>query len=82
MARKKPVSVVGALEHAISDVANAVTVAATGSEIGVLELAAEDELKASRKRPARRARSKTRKKRADQKRKTSGKKKPVRKRKR
>jgi hypothetical protein len=41
---KKKISFVRQLGHAASDVANAASVAATGSEIGVLELAAEDEL--------------------------------------
>ena len=44
MAKKKRISIVGRLEETVSDVANAVSVAATGSEIGILELAAEDEL--------------------------------------
>lgn len=43
MARKK-ISFARQLGHAASDVANAASVAATGSEFGVLELAAEDEL--------------------------------------
>ena len=49
---KKKISFARQLGHAVSDVANAASVAATGSEIGVLELAAEDELNPSpRKRP-------------------------------
>ena len=44
MAKKKRVSATERLEETVSDMANAVSVAATGSEIGVLELAAEDEL--------------------------------------
>ena len=44
MAKKKSVSLVDRLEKTVSDMANAASVAATGSEIGVLELAAEDEL--------------------------------------
>lgn len=55
MARKKRVSVVTRLERAISDVANAASVAATGSEIGVLELAVEDEINP---RPARKRKAK------------------------
>jgi len=48
---KKKISFAQQLGHAASDVANAASVAATGSEIGVLELAAEDELNpAPRKR--------------------------------
>ena len=45
MAKKMRASIAAVLGEAVSDVANAVSVAATGSEIGVLELAAEDELK-------------------------------------
>jgi hypothetical protein len=44
MARKKHISFGAQLRHAASDVVNAASVAATGSEIGILELAAEDEL--------------------------------------
>ena len=55
MAKKKRASIAAALGEAVSDVANAVSVAATGSEIGVLELAAEDELKPTRAKPTRRA---------------------------
>lgn len=56
MARKKRVSFAERVGHAVSDIANAASVAATGSEIGILELAAEDELE----RPAaKRRRSKT-----------------------
>jgi len=50
---KKPVSIAQRLEQAVSDVANAASVAATGSEIGVLELAMENELNP---RPAKRVR--------------------------
>jgi hypothetical protein len=44
MTKKNSVPIVGGLEQAVSDVANAASVAATGSEIGVLELAVEDEI--------------------------------------
>lgn len=44
MARKKRPSIADRLGHAVSDIADAVSVAATGSQIGVLELAAEDDL--------------------------------------
>ncbi|HET7680079.1 MAG TPA: hypothetical protein VFK79_08115 [Xanthobacteraceae bacterium] len=44
MAKKKPVSIAERLGQAVSNVVNAASVAATGSEVGVLELAAEDEL--------------------------------------
>ena len=53
MAKKKRVSFADRLGQTVSDMANAASVAATGSEIGMLELAAEDELSP---RPARRAR--------------------------
>ena len=41
-------SIAGALEQAVSNVVNAASVAATGSEVGVLELAVEDDLKVRR----------------------------------
>jgi hypothetical protein len=44
MAKKKPHSIVGMIGEAVSDVVDAATVAATGSQLGVLELAAEDEM--------------------------------------
>ena len=50
---KKRVSFADRLGQTVSDMANAASVAATGSEIGVLELAAEDELSP---RPVERAR--------------------------
>jgi len=53
MAKKKRVSFSSDLVQTVSDMANAASVAATGSEIGVLELAAEDELNV---RPAKRSR--------------------------
>jgi hypothetical protein len=53
---KKKISFARQLGHAAGDVANAVSVAATGSEFGVLELAAEDELN-----PTPRRRMRTRK---------------------
>lgn len=61
MAKKKRVSIVERLEETASDVANALSVAATGSELGILELAAEDELgrRPAQKRPAKPARKKT-----------------------
>jgi hypothetical protein len=42
--KKKRIPIASRLERAVSDLANAVSVAATGSEIGVLELAVEDEI--------------------------------------
>jgi hypothetical protein len=44
-AKKKRNPIASRLERAVSDIANAASVAVTGSEIGVLELAVEDELK-------------------------------------
>lgn len=44
MARKKQVSFGERVGHALSDVANATSVAATGQEIGIIELAAEEEI--------------------------------------
>jgi hypothetical protein len=44
MAKRNSIPIVSGLEQAVSDVANAASVAATGSEIGVLELAVEDEI--------------------------------------
>jgi hypothetical protein len=44
MAKKKPHSIVGIIGEAVSDVVDAATVAATGSQLGVFELAVEDEL--------------------------------------
>jgi len=64
MAKKKRVSIVGMLEEAVGDIANAASVAATGSEIGVLELAVKDELKPARKKSAPKAKTKSKKKRA------------------
>jgi hypothetical protein len=61
MAKKKPHSIVGMIGEAVGDVVDAATVAATGSQLGVLELAAEDELSptsAKRKRKAKAARKK------------------------
>jgi hypothetical protein len=45
MAKKKTHSVVGMMGEAVSDIVDAASVAATGSQLGVLELAAEEELK-------------------------------------
>jgi hypothetical protein len=77
MAKKKRVSIVGMLEEAVGDIANAASVAATGSEIGVLELAVKDELKPTRKKPARKAKAKSKKKRAAKKSRKPNKKKRV-----
>lgn len=62
MAKKKPLSVVGMIGEAVSDVVDAASVAATGSQLGVLELAAEEEMRPAapkRKRKAKAARKKS-----------------------
>jgi hypothetical protein len=59
MAKKKPHSIVGMIGEAVGDVVDAASVAATGSQLGVLELAAEEEMSptpAKRKRKAKAAR--------------------------
>lgn len=61
MAKKKRQSVAGMITEAVGDVVDAASVAATGSQLGVLELAAEEELRpipAKRKRKATVARKK------------------------
>ncbi len=61
MAKKKSRSVVGMIGEAVEDVVDAASVAATGSQLGVLELAAEEEMEptpAKRKRKAKVARKK------------------------
>jgi hypothetical protein len=64
VAKKKPISFAERLGQTVSNVANAATVAATGSEIGVLELAAEDELGARPIKRRRKAKTAPKKKRA------------------
>lgn len=64
MAKKKRASIAAVLVEAVSDVANAASVAATGSEIGVLELAAEDELKPTQTKCARKMKAVPKKKTA------------------
>jgi hypothetical protein len=54
---KRPTSIAVVLAEVVSDVANAASVAATGSEIGVLELAAEDELKPTQTKRARKVKA-------------------------
>jgi hypothetical protein len=44
MAKKKTPSLVGMIGEAVGDIVDAVSVAATGSQLGVLELAAEEEM--------------------------------------
>jgi len=61
MAKKKPHSVVGMIGEAVSDVVDTASVVATGSQLGVLELAAEEEMSptpAMRRRKAKVAREK------------------------
>jgi hypothetical protein len=55
MAKKKRHSIVGMIGEAVSDVVDAATVAATGSQLGVLELAAEDEMSPTSVKPKRKA---------------------------
>jgi hypothetical protein len=57
MAEKKRASIAGMLGEAVSDVANAASVAATGSEIGMLELAVEDEFKPTRTKRTRKVKA-------------------------
>jgi hypothetical protein len=64
MAKKKRASIAGMLGEAVSDVANAASVAATGSEIGVLELAVEDEFKPARTKRVRKVKAVRKKKTA------------------
>ena len=56
MAKKKPLSVVGMIGEAVSDVVDAASVAATGSQLGVLELAAEEEMRPAAPKRKRKAR--------------------------
>ena len=62
MAKKKRVSFGERLGQTVSDMANAASVAATGSEIGVLELATEAELGASAVEPSRKVKAVPKKK--------------------
>jgi hypothetical protein len=48
MAKKKPHSIVGMIGEAVGDVVDVASVAATGSQLGVLELAAEEEISQTR----------------------------------
>ncbi len=72
MAKKKSPSFVARLEKTVSDMADAVSVAATGSQIGILELAVEDELHL--RKPPRKAKKVAR---TAGRKKTAAKKKPV-----
>ena len=62
MAKKKRGSFGERLGQMVSDMANAASVAATGSEIGVLELATEDELGARTVKPSRKVKAVPKKK--------------------
>ena len=53
--KKRPHSVVEMIGEAVSDVVDAASVAATGSQLGVLELAAEEEFRLSPPKRKRRA---------------------------
>lgn len=84
MAKKKRARIATKFVEVVSDVANAFSVAATGSQIGMLELAAEDELKESQPKRVPRA-ALVSKRRAEAKRATKPakkKRKPTRKRRR
>lgn len=73
MAKKKPLSVVGMIGEAVSNVVDAASVAATGSQLGVLELAAEQEMRPAtpkRERKAKAARKKSKAKASSKKPKT------------
>ena len=61
MAKKKAPSVVGMIGEAVGNIVDAASVVATGSQLGVLELAAEEEMSPTptkRKRKAKAARKK------------------------
>ena len=63
MARKKNRGIVKSLEDGVLNMVDAVSVAATGSQLGILERAAEEELKdASRVQPGRKKKKKVAKK--------------------
>jgi len=64
MAKKKSRSVVGVIGEAVSDVVDAASVAATGSQLGVLELAAEEEMKPTPAKKKRKAKAAGKKKKA------------------
>jgi hypothetical protein len=57
--KKKDTGIIESLEDGVLNLADAVSVAATGSQLGILERAAEDELKdASRVQPGRKKKKK------------------------
>jgi hypothetical protein len=61
MAKKKAHSIVGMIGETVGDFVDAASVAATGSQVGVLELAAEEEMNpapAKKKRQPKSARKK------------------------
>lgn len=64
MAKKKSRSVVDMIGEAVTDVVDAASVAATGSQLGVLELAAEDEIKPTPAKRRRKAKVTRKKKKA------------------
>lgn len=64
MAKKKSRSVVGVIGEAVSDVVDAASVAATGSQLGVLELAAEEEMMPTPAKKKRKAKAAGKKKKA------------------
>ena len=64
MAKKRPRSFVGMIGEAVSDVADAASVAATGSQLGVLELAAEEEMRPTPAKANRKTKVERKKKKA------------------
>jgi hypothetical protein len=80
MARKKRISFGERLGHVFSDFADAASVAATGSQLGILERAAEDEIappaveRARAARKKRKAKAVARKRKVPQKKKAASKK--------
>lgn len=75
MAKKKPHSVGEIISEAVSDVIDAASVAATGSQLGVLELAAEEEMNPAPARRKRKAKATRKKKKVAMKSKKKAKKK-------
>ena len=62
MAKKKSRGIFESIEEVVGDVIDAGSVAATGSQLGVLELAAEDELSPARSRRKHKAKTAPKKK--------------------
>ncbi len=75
MAKKKPHSVVGMIGEAVSDIVDAASVASTGSQLGVLELAVEEEMRPAQTKKKRKAKVSRKKKKVVMKSKKKAKKK-------